>query len=74
MKLIILESIDMFVINWSLFFMEYGGSSTTSSNTTRLDTRRVDPQVHQPQIKRTSAMMKVKLYIYFMIYVLLLVT
>jgi hypothetical protein len=55
-------------------FIEYGGSSTTSSSTTRLDTRHVDPQVPQPQVKWTSATMKVKLYVYFMIYVLLLIT
>jgi len=59
------------------FFMEYGGSSSTSSSTMSLDTRRVDSQVPQPQVKavkRTSATMKVKLYVYFVIYVLLLVT
>jgi hypothetical protein len=58
-------------------FMKYGGSSSTSSSTMSLDTRHVDPQVLQPQIKavkRTSATMKVKLYVYFVIYVLLLVT
>jgi hypothetical protein len=55
-------------------FMEYGGFSTTSSSTMSLDTRRVDPQVPQPQVKRTSATMKVKLYVYFVIYMLLLVT
>jgi len=58
-------------------FMEYGGSSSTSSSTMSLDTRHVDPQVPQPQVKAvkwTSATMKVKLYVYFVIYVLLLVT
>jgi hypothetical protein len=38
-----------------------------------LDTRHVDRQVPQPQVKQTSATMKVKLYVYFVIYVLLLV-
>jgi hypothetical protein len=58
-------------------FMEYGGSSSTSSSTMSLDTRHVDPQVPQPQVKAvkwTSATMKVKLYVYSVIYVLLLVT
>lgn len=58
-------------------FMEYGGSSSTSSSIKSLDTRHVDPQVPQPQVKavkRTSATMKVKLYIYFVIYMLLLIT
>jgi hypothetical protein len=43
-------------------FIEHSGSSTTSSSTISLDTRRVDPQVPQPQVKWTSATMKVKLY------------
>jgi hypothetical protein len=55
-------------------FMEYSGSSSTSSSTMSLDTRHIDPQVPQPQVKQTSATMKVKLYVYFVIYVLLLVT
>jgi len=58
-------------------FMEYGGSSSTSSSIMSFDTRHVDPQVPQPQVKavkRTSATIKVKLYVYFVIYVLLLVT
>jgi hypothetical protein len=54
--------------------MEYGGSSNTSSSTMCLDTRHVDPRVPQPQVKRTSATIKVKLYVYFVIYELLLVT
>jgi hypothetical protein len=58
-------------------FMEYGGFSSTSSSAISLDTRHVNSQVPQPQVKavkRTSATMKVKLYVYFVIYVLLLVT
>jgi hypothetical protein len=57
--------------------MEYGGSSSTSSSAISLDTRHVNSQVPQPQfkaVKRTSATMKVKLYVYFVIYVLVLVT
>jgi len=49
----------------------------TSSSTMSLDTRHVDHQVPLPQVKavkRTSATMKVNLYVYFVIYVLLLVT
>jgi hypothetical protein len=58
-------------------FMEYGGSSSTSSSAISLDARHVNSQVPQPQVKvvkRTSATMKVKLYVYFVTYVLLLVT
>jgi hypothetical protein len=58
-------------------FLEYGGSSSTSSSAISLDTRNVNSQASQPQVKavkRTSATMKVKLYVYVVIYVLLLVT
>jgi len=58
-------------------FMECGGSSSTSSSAMSLDTRHVNSQVPQPKVKavkRTSATIKVKLYVYFVIYVLLLVT
>jgi hypothetical protein len=58
-------------------FMEYGGSSSTSSSAISLDARHVNSQVPQPQVKtvkRTSTTMKVKLYVYFVTYVLLLVT
>jgi hypothetical protein len=58
-------------------FLEYGGSSSTSLSAISLDTRNVNSQVSQPQVKavkRTSATMKVKLYVYVVIYVLLLVT
>jgi hypothetical protein len=44
-------------------FLEYGGSSSTSSSAISLDTRNVNSQVSQPQVKavkRTSATMKVK--------------
>jgi hypothetical protein len=57
--------------------MEYGGSSFTSSSAISLDARHVNSQVPHPQVKavkRTSATMKVKLYVYFVIYVLLFVT
>jgi hypothetical protein len=58
-------------------FMEYSGSSSTSSSAISLDARHVNSQIPQPQVKavkRTSATMKVKLYVYSVTYVLLLVT
>jgi hypothetical protein len=58
-------------------FMEYGSSLSSSSSSISLDARHVNSQVPQPQVKaakRISATMKVKLYVYFVIYVLLFVT
>jgi hypothetical protein len=58
-------------------FMEYGGSLSSSSSAISLNARHVNSQVPQPQVKavkRASATMKVKLYVYFVIYVLLFVT
>jgi hypothetical protein len=61
-------------------FIEYGGSLSSSSSAISLDARHVNSQVPQPQVKAvkavkwTSATMKVKLYVYFVIYVLLFVT